>query len=132
MRKIFFLFVVLILNACEAIQVSGLVNNFLITDIIIRNRSNMDIKNVRLRVENSSGIFSCNYIISMTECSTSFPSRQYAGNKIEIIWVSGNKEISTGKIKLEIREELNQSKPVKGVVEIRSENQYNAFFVNEE
>jgi hypothetical protein len=130
MNRLVLLVIILTLGACESILDNSAGEGYLISEIIIRNYSSVDLKDVKLSVERSGGLFGCNYIISMTECSTSFPARSYVGNIVEITWKLGDQLISTGWIRIAVSEGIKRDREMKGIVEIRNNGQYSAYLVN--
>lgn len=130
MNRFVLLVIILTLCACESIRENSADEGYLISEIIIRNYSNVDLKDVKLSVEKSRGLFGCNYIVSMTECSTSFPARSYVGNRVEITWKLAGQLISTGWIRIAVSEGIKRDREMKGIVEIRNNGQYSAYLVN--
>lgn len=117
-----------ILTSCAGTGNTNFNNDYIIDDIILRNATNGAIEDVQIKVEKVNKIFSCNYILPKTECSTSFPQRPYEGNKVTISWKQSGRTIQTRPLKLTLGDELKKGVPMKGIVVIRDSMKYSAYF----
>ena len=108
--------------------IGSLNSDYIIDDIILRNATNAAIEDVQIKVEKVNKIFSCNYILPKTECSTSFPQRPYEGNRITISWKQNGRTIQTRPLQLTLGDELQKGVPMKGIVVIQNGMAYSAYF----
>ena len=77
----------------------------------IQNQSFSLVTEVMLLVTKTGEFISCGNIPMRGECSTTFPLRQYQGNRIEIKWKQGGSEWSTGEFVVEASDQINRSRP---------------------
>jgi hypothetical protein len=77
----------------------------------ILNRSFSVVTEVRLLVSETLEFVSCGNIPIHGECATTFPLRQYQGNRIEIRWKQGGADWSTGEFVVEHSQGIDPGRP---------------------
>ena len=105
---------VLSLPACLTVKPAEIAETIPVIEIrglSIRNQSFSAVTEVILLVIETGEFISCGNIGMRSECATTFPLRQYQGNKIEIKWKQGGSEWSTGEFVIEASSEIAVNKP---------------------
>ena len=78
----------------EPVRVGGLV---------LHNNTLQALHDVKLQVPKTGGFITCNLILPMKSCATTFPSRQYRGTPIIVTWQQDGERFSSGKIRIQSR-----------------------------
>jgi len=76
---------------------------------------------VMLLVTKTGEFISCGNIAMHGECSTTFPLRQYQGNRIEIRWKQGGLDWSTGEFVVDYSDGIDAGRPALVNVTITAE-----------
>lgn len=87
--------------------------------LIIRNQTLGPLYDVKLRVEQTSTVVSCNFIPAGGDFSTEFPLRQYQGNSVRISWQQNSRNLVTDDLYAELPEVLDYSSSAAAVVSIQ-------------
>lgn len=61
-------------------------NSLTVAGLTFQNATSGTIHNARLSASKTHGVVACGVILPHTECSTTFPLRQYQGNAITVSW----------------------------------------------
>ena len=77
----------------------------------IQNQSFRLITQVSLLVTRTGEFIGCGNIPTRGECSTTFPLREYQGNHIEIKWMHGSEEWSSGEFVVDPPDSIDLSRP---------------------
>ncbi len=86
--------------------------------LFIRNRTAGPLYDIKLRVERTGTVVSCNFIPAGGNFSTEFPLRRYQHNSVQVNWQQNGRNFATGDLYAEIHEALDISSPAAAVVEI--------------
>lgn len=97
-------------------------------NVIIRNKSYQDIKDVKIRVEKFNRVFFCGLILSKSMCSNGFKPKEYQGNAIIVSWSGKNSKYSIGPIVVKQPEKFDVHKNYSVIIGIGSEGKFAAFF----
>lgn len=84
--------------------------NLLISGLVFDNKSSMTITAVRLLVPATGGFVSCGNVNAGTECSSTFPEREYTGNEVEVTWSQAGQIYSTGLFTIFLPDDLDPDK----------------------
>jgi hypothetical protein len=87
--------------------------------LIIRNQTAGPLYDIKLRVEQTSTVVSCNFIPARGDFSTEFPLRRYQGNSVRINWQQNGRNFVTDDLYAELPEVLDYSLPAAAVVVIQ-------------
>ena len=90
-----------------------------IVGLIIRNRTAGPLYDIKLKVERTGTVVSCNFIPAGGNFSTEFPLRRYQGNSVRVCWQQNGRNFATGDLYAEIPDVLVLSLPAAAVVIIR-------------
>jgi hypothetical protein len=82
----------------------------LISELVFENQTRMTVSAVRLLVPATGGFVSCGNINAGTECSTTFPEREYTGNEVEITWSQAGQIYSTGLFTILLPDDIETDK----------------------
>ena len=104
----------LFLAACsslpgESSQVAGL----MIEGVTIRNELSFSVTEVQLLVPASGNFVGCGHILARSQCSTTFPERNYQENAVVITWKERGQPNSSGEFIIKISEEIDLSRTVR-------------------
>ena len=109
------IFTALLIGGCgESLQTHSIE----IGGLVIRNRTTGPLYDIRLKVEKTGTVVSCNFIPAGGSFSTAFPLRRYQGNSVQTSWQQNGRNFSTGDRYAEIPDALNVNSPAAAVVEI--------------
>jgi hypothetical protein len=86
--------------------------------LMIRNQTAGPLYDIKLRVEQTSTVVSCNFIPAGGDFSTEFPLRRYQGNSVRVSWQQNGRNFATGDLYAEIPDVLDLNSPAAAVVEI--------------
>ena len=83
----------------------------MIGGVIIRNELPFSVTDVQLLVPASGNFVGCGNILARSQCSTTFPERNYQANAVVITWKERGQSHSTGEFVIKIPEkfDLNRS-----------------------
>ena len=87
--------------------------------LIIRNQTAGPLYDIRLRVEQTSTVVSCNFINAGGDFSTEFPLRRYQGNSVRVSWQQNGQNFITDDLYAELPEVLDYSSSAAAVVVIQ-------------
>ena len=107
--------VTLVISGCGEVLQSRSIE---IGGLLIRNRTAGPLHDIKLRVERTGTVVSCNFIPAGGSFSTEFPLRRYQHNLIQVNWQQNGRNFATGDLYAEIPEVLDISSPAAAVVEI--------------
>ena len=121
MRSIFALtlsiiFTVFLIAGCgqvlqtRSIEIGGL---------MIRNQTAGPLYDIKLRVEQTSTVVSCNFIPAGGDFSTEFPLRRYQGNSVRVSWQQNGRNFVTDELYADLPEVLDYSSSAAAVVAIQ-------------
>jgi hypothetical protein len=108
---------VLIIGGCSeklkarSIEIGGL---------LIRNRTAGPLYDIKLKVERTGTVVSCNFIPAGGDFSTEFPLRRYQGNSIRANWQQNDRNFSTGEMYAEIPNAIDLGSSAVAVVVIQN------------
>ncbi len=88
--------------------------------LLIRNRTTGPLYDIKLKVERTGTVISCNFIPAGGNFSTEFPLRRYQGNSVWVSWQQNGRTFTTGEMYAEIPEVLDLSLPAAAVVIIQN------------
>jgi hypothetical protein len=87
--------------------------------LMIRNQAAGPLYDIRLRVEKTSTVVSCNFIPAGGDFSTEFPLRRYQGNSVRVSWQQNGRNFVTDDLYAELPEVLDYSSSAAAVVVIQ-------------
>ena len=87
--------------------------------LIIRNQTAGPLYDIKLRVEQTSTVVSCNFIPARGDFSTEFPLRRYQGNSVRVSWQQNGRNFVTDELHAELPEVLDYSSSAAAVVAIK-------------
>lgn len=87
--------------------------------LIIRNCTSSPLYSIKLKVEKTGTVVTCNFIPAGTDFSTEFPLRRYQGNSVWVSWQQNGRNFMTDELYAEIPEVLDYSSSAAAVVEIQ-------------
>jgi hypothetical protein len=108
---------VLIIGGCSeklkarSIEIGGL---------LIRNRTAGPLYDIKLKVERTGTVVSCNFIPAGGDFSAGFPLRRYQGNSIRANWQQNGRNFSTGEMYAEIPNAIDLGSSAVAVVVIQN------------
>jgi len=97
--------------------------------LIIHNSSNMALKDVKIKVENTRALAYCSLILPKSSCSTGFPDKHYQGNPIYISWTHNRKSRMVGPVMVELPQKIYSDQSASALLEYSSLGQVSARFV---
>jgi hypothetical protein len=109
--------IVLIVNGCrdslqsQPIEIGGL---------IVRNQTAGPLYDIKLKVERTGTVVTCNFIPAGGDFSTEFPLRRYQGNSVQISWQQNGRAFATGELYAEIPTKLTPDKSATVIVDIHN------------
>jgi hypothetical protein len=80
---------------------------------VIRNELAFPVTDVQLLVPASGNFVGCGNIMARSQCSTTFPERDYHANAVVISWKERGQPHSTGEFVIEIPEKFDFSRPAR-------------------
>jgi hypothetical protein len=86
--------------------------------LLIRNQTAGTLYDIKLKVEKTGTVVTCNFIPAGGDFSTEFPLRRYQGNSVRANWQQNGRNFTTGDLYAEIPDVLDLSSPAVAVVEI--------------
>ena len=89
-----------------------------IAGLVIRNQTSGPLYDIKLRVEKTGTVVTCNFIPAGGSFSTGFPLRRYQGNSVRVSWQQNGRNFATGDLYAEIPDTLDLSLSAAAVVEI--------------
>ncbi len=119
------------ISACSISNSSD--NRSSIDNLVVKNLTQTDVKNVEIRVEKLKGLFTCNMILADSFCSNGFRERTYENNQITISWSDKIQRHTIGPISINMPQALitiNQKRhlPYTAVIELQNEGEFDAYF----
>jgi hypothetical protein len=88
--------------------------------LLIRNRTAGPLYDIKLRVERTGTVVSCNFIPAGGNFSTEFPLRRYQGNSVRVSWQQNGRNFATGEMYADTPDVLDISLPAAAVVIIQN------------
>jgi hypothetical protein len=85
----------------------------MIEGAVIRNELTFPVTDVQLLVPSSGNFVGCGNIMARSQCSTTFPERDYKENAVIITWKERNQPQSTGEFVIRIPEKIDLNRPVR-------------------
>jgi hypothetical protein len=86
--------------------------------LVIRNQTAGPLYDIKLKVERTGTVVTCNFIPAGGDFSTEFPLRRYQGNSVRVSWQQNGQNFATGDLYAEIPDVLDLNSPAAAVVEI--------------
>jgi hypothetical protein len=86
--------------------------------LLIRNQTAGPLYDIKLKVERTGTVVTCNFIPAGGDFSTEFPLRRYQGNSVRVSWQQDRQNFATGDLYAEIPDVLDLNSPAAAVVEI--------------
>jgi hypothetical protein len=86
--------------------------------LLIRNQTAGPLYDIKLKVERTGTVVTCNFIPAGGDFSTEFPLRRYQGNSVRVRWQQNGQNFATGDLYAEIPDVLDLNSPAAAVVEI--------------
>jgi len=83
-----------------------------IEGIIIRNELAFQVTEVQLLVPSTGNFVGCGNIMARTQCSTTFPNRDYYANEVVVSWKEYGQPQTTNPFVVRIPDHLEQGRPV--------------------
>ncbi len=80
---------------------------------VIRNELAFPVTDVQLLVPASGNFVGCGNIMARSQCSTTFPERDYHANAVVISWKERGQPHSTGEFVIKIPEKFDFSRPAR-------------------
>jgi uncharacterized protein YceK len=100
-----------------------------IHEVIIRNELPYPVKDVQILSPASGNFVSCGNIVQKTQCSTTFPPRNYSENPVQISWKEWGTARSLAPFALTIPEGFDSGRPASIEITIFSPGQAGAKLV---
>lgn len=110
-------------------DIQPIATGIVIDGVVIRNELALAVTDVTLLVPFSGNFVSCGNIMARSECSTTFPGRDYYANKIIVTWKEYGEPHSTGEFVISIPDAMDHSQPVRLEVIIFNRGQAGAQLV---
>jgi len=88
--------------------------------LVIRNRTAGPLYDIKLKVEKTGTVVTCNFIPAGGDFSTEFPLRRYQGNSVWASWQQNGRAFATGDLYAEIPDVLDLNSPAAAVVAIQN------------
>ncbi len=88
--------------------------------LLIRNRTAGPLYDIKMKVERTGTVVSCNFIPAGGNFSTEFPLRRYQHNSVWVSWQQNGQNFATGEMYAEIPETLDISSPAAAVIVIQN------------
>ncbi len=85
----------------------------LIEGAVIRNELAFPVTDVQLLVPANGNFVACGNIMARSQCSTTFPERDYHANAVVISWKERGQPHSTGEFLIRIPEKFELSRPAR-------------------
>ncbi len=101
-----------------------------IDGVVIRNELALTVTEVTLLVPASGNFVSCGNIMARSECSTTFPGRDYYANEVVITWKEYGDPQSTDEFVISIPDSIDRNRPVRLEVIIFNRGQAGAKLVS--
>jgi hypothetical protein len=117
--KVFYLMIIticLLLGGCgqvlqrEPVEIGGLV---------IRNDTLGPVYDVKLKVEKTRAVVTCNMILPEGNFATQFPLKRYQGNAVDVFWVQNGQPFMARNLHADVPEELDINRPAAAAVIIQ-------------
>ena len=118
MRKTLLILTAIILTAISGCGEVLQSRSIEIGGLLIRNRTAGPLYDIKLKVERTGTVVTCNFIPAEGNFSTEFPLRRYQGNSVRVSWQQNGRNFATGDLYAEISDALDISLPAAAVVEI--------------
>lgn len=124
------LLLLLTITACSTFSESTV--HPTINQLVIKNVTRYDAKDVKVSVEKLKGLFNCNIILAKSHCSSGFKPRPYENNEIVLSWNMIGETHTVGPVDFgypisqEERALMNQ--PLTAFIEILDRGEFRAYF----
>jgi len=110
----FILIISLLLPACSNLpDDSPKATGVMIEGVVIRNELALTVTDVQLLAPASGNFVGCGNIMARSQCSTTFPERNYQANAVVISWQERGQPQSTDEFVIRIPEDFDLSRPVR-------------------
>lgn len=100
----------LLFNGCGGLPVGAAPID--IAGLVIYNNTPDPLYDIKLKVEKTGTVVTCNFIPSGRNFSTEFPLKRYQGNSVNVSWQQDGLNRSTDDIYADIPEDLGPKRPV--------------------
>jgi len=101
---------------------------YYLNEIVIRNRTNSMLLDVKIQSEVTGRMFRCGNVAPGAECSDSFPASKYEQNKISIEWIQNDRYKKKTHFQPEVPRHMSKAIPVRGVLEIKDDGAFHVYF----
>jgi hypothetical protein len=130
-NQVFFLVihVVLVMACSQAGEKRPEPTGIVIGGVIIRNELAYSVTAVQLLAPSTGNFVGCGNIMARSECSTTFPDRDYYANAVVISWQEYGQPHSTGEFVIRIPDTVDRSRPARLEVIIFNSGQAGAKLV---
>ena len=106
-------------------------NKYYYDEITMRNKSQYNVTDVKIRVEKTGMVFSCSFIPPKAECSNKFQKQHYLGNPVTLSWVFNNGRTITTTVQPKLPKDALTTKMLKGLLEIDGNGRVNPYLYQE-
>ena len=100
----------LLFNGCGGLPVGAAPID--IAGLVIYNNTPDPLYDIKLKVEKTGTVVTCNLIPSGRNFSTEFPLKRYQGNSVNVSWQQNGINRSTGDIYADVPDDLSPNVPV--------------------
>ena len=97
-----------------------------ISGLIIRNKTDVRIDDIKLKVEKTGAVVTCTTIPPDSDFSTEFPLKRYQGNAVDVFWKQNGRAFMSLDLHAEVPDDLDTSLSAIAAVEIDSDGTANA------
>ena len=101
---------------------------YLYNEIMVYNRTNLVLTEVRIRDVERNRVFECGNVAPNGICQNTFNPRPYEANPIEVSWSVGDETRQSAPFVAKVPDFLDQGQPVRGVLVIGRAGGAEAFF----
>ena len=101
-------------------EVSMKIASINIAGLVIYNKTSGPLYDIKLKVEKTGTVVTCNFIPPGRSFSTEFPLRRYQGNSVNAAYYQNGRVWKTGEMHADIPERLVPNQPVFAVVAIQA------------
>lgn len=120
MRKIYYRLCInslsgLLIFACAELPQT---NALTVAGLTFQNATSSPIHNARLSASKTYGLVACGVILPHSECSTTFPLRQYQGNAITVSWQHADQTWTSADVYAQLPEYPVANRPATAVVSL--------------
>ncbi len=119
MRKLSLMLIAVVLPAISGCGEVLQSRSIEIGGLLIRNQTAGPLYDIKLKVERTGTVVTCNFIPAGGNFSTEFPLRRYRHNSVWVTWQQNSRTFTTEEMYAEIPDMLDISSPAAAVVIIQ-------------